>query len=128
MDSSSSISTPSQGFLARVTRRLGLKMAWNEPGNDKDDKKDPWSGKNQDGPPDLDEVVKKMQQKFGGLFNNKGNRSNGSGGSSEPSPVGFYVLIFGVLAVLWLAYDMTHTIQEAERGVVLRFGKHVATL
>ena len=40
-------------------------MAWNEPGNDKD----PWSGKNSDeGPPDLDEVVKKIQQRFGGLF------------------------------------------------------------
>ena len=32
-------------------------MAWNEPGGDK---KDPWGNKNnQDGPPDLDEIVKK---------------------------------------------------------------------
>jgi membrane protease subunit HflK len=103
-------------------------MAWNEPGNDKDDKKDPWSGQNQDGPPDLEEVVKKMQQKFGGLFNSKGGKGNGDGRSSEPSPTGFYLLVFGVLAVMWLVYDMTYTVQQAERGVVLRFGEHVATL
>ncbi|MDX1346469.1 MAG: protease modulator HflK N-terminal domain-containing protein, partial [Sedimenticolaceae bacterium] len=28
-------------------------MAWNEPGGDK---RDPWGGGKQDGPPDLDEV------------------------------------------------------------------------
>jgi len=130
MNSSMSIRPPRQGLLARFSRRLGLKMAWNEPGNGKDDKKDPWSGQNQDGPPDLEEVVKKMQQKFGGLFNGKGGKGkgNGQGGSSEPSPLGFYALVFGVLAVFWLVYDMTYTIQQAERGVVLRFGKHVATL
>lgn len=38
-------------------------MAWNEPGGDN---KDPWSGKGSNqGPPDLDEVVKKMQEKLG---------------------------------------------------------------
>ena len=52
-------------------------MAWNEPGGDN---KDPWSGKGGDqGPPDLDEVVRKMQEKLGGLF---GGRRGGSGGES----------------------------------------------
>ena len=41
-------------------------MAWNEPGGSGKDK-DPWGGGGGDkqGPPDLDEVVKKMQDKFG---------------------------------------------------------------
>ncbi|MBF0255761.1 MAG: protease modulator HflK N-terminal domain-containing protein, partial [Gammaproteobacteria bacterium] len=44
-------------------------MAWNEPGNNKD----PWGGRpNGDGPPDLDEVVKDLQRKLGGLFGGKG--------------------------------------------------------
>ena len=42
-------------------------MAWNEPGGDKD--RDPWrSGDNDKGPPDLDEIVRNLQNKFGGLF------------------------------------------------------------
>jgi membrane protease subunit HflK len=131
MNSSINLRPASQGSLARLTRFLGLKMAWNEPGNNKGDKddKDPWGGGNkQDGPPDLDEVVRNMQKKFGGLFNGKGKKGNGQGGSSDPSPFGFYAVVFGVLAVFWLVYDMTYTIQQAERGVVLRFGKYVTTI
>jgi membrane protease subunit HflK len=50
-------------------------MAWNEPGG-KD--KDPWGGggKNNDGPPDLDEAFKKLQEKLNGLF---GGGSGGKG-------------------------------------------------
>jgi membrane protease subunit HflK len=130
MNSSSRLSSTSPGIFARLRRRLGWKMAWNEPGgNGKGDKdKDPWGGNNQDGPPDLDEVVRKMQQKFGGIFGGKKGKGNGRGDSSEPSPIGFYALVFGVLAVMWLAYDMVYTIQEAQRGVVLRFGKYVDTM
>ncbi|MGD8939520.1 MAG: protease modulator HflK N-terminal domain-containing protein, partial [Gammaproteobacteria bacterium] len=36
-------------------------MAWNEPGGSGN--KDPWGGGRDQGPPDLDEVVKKMQDK-----------------------------------------------------------------
>ena len=50
-------------------------MAWNEPGGGN---KDPWSGKGGDqGPPELDEVVKKLQEKLGGLFG--GGKSSGQG-------------------------------------------------
>ena len=48
-------------------------MAWNEPGGGK---RDPWNGKGGDqGPPDLDEVVKKLQDRMGGLFG--GRRGDG---------------------------------------------------
>lgn len=45
-------------------------MAWNEPGGGN---KDPWGGKggDQGGPPDLDEVVRKLQERLGGLFGGK---------------------------------------------------------
>ena len=36
-------------------------MAWNEPGGNKPD--DPWGGGDQ-GPPDLDEALKKFQEKL----------------------------------------------------------------
>ena len=51
-------------------------MAWNEPGNNG---RDPWGGgnRNDQGPPDLDEVVKKLQQGLNGLFGKSGGGSGG---------------------------------------------------
>lgn len=105
-------------------------MAWNEPGGSKD--KDPWGnrGKEQGGPPDLDDVVKKMKQKLGGAFGGKGGKGAGSGSGSPISgggAGGIGVLVL-VLAGAWLVYDMVHIVQPAERGVVLRFGKLVDTM
>ena len=39
-------------------------MSWNEPGKDKD----PWGQRNNDGPPDLDELFKNLKNKFGGML------------------------------------------------------------
>ena len=50
-------------------------MAWNEPGGG-NKPNDPWGGGDQ-GPPDLDEALRKLQQRLGGLF---GGRRGGSGG------------------------------------------------
>ncbi len=103
-------------------------MAWNEPGGDN---KDPWSGKGDQGPPDLDEVVKKMQEKLGGLFGGKGRGRGGNGGGSGGSgslPLpggagskGIVAVILAVVVVLLLIKGF-YTIDPAERGVVLRFG------
>jgi len=103
-------------------------MAWNEPGGGN---KDPWSGKSPDqGPPDLDEVVRKLQERIGGLFGGKGQRgsdksdggggSPGSGGGISSSAV---MLGAAVLFVIWLASGI-YIVGPAERGVVLRFGAY----
>ena len=95
-------------------------MAWNDPdGNDRD----PWGGRrNDEGPPDLDEVVKKMQDKIGGIFG--GRRSSGGRGDS---PQFMWVpIIIGLLLLLF--FEMFWRIEPAERGVVMRFGKYVDTL
>ena len=52
-------------------------MAWNEPGGNGD--KDPWGNRGNQGPPDLDEVFKNFQRKFGSLFGGKGGRGGGRG-------------------------------------------------
>ncbi|MEE9552282.1 MAG: FtsH protease activity modulator HflK [Gammaproteobacteria bacterium] len=98
-------------------------MGWNEPpGGDKGKGKDPWGKRgNGEGPPDIDEIIRKMQQGFGGLF---GRRPTGVGDHGSPLP---WVLIFLALFA-WFAYDMVYTIDQQERGVVLRFGQYVATL
>ncbi len=105
-------------------------MAWNEPGSPKNN--DPWGGrKNQKGPPDLDDVIRNLQKKLGGLFGGKGGGSGSSGsGGPLPGPAGTTGII-GILviaALVWLAYDSVYIMQPAERGVVLRFGKYVDTI
>lgn len=98
-------------------------MAWNEPGGDN---KDPWSGKGGDqGPPDLDEVVRKMQKKLGGLFGGGGG-SGGGGSIAAPTPGGKKGIMALVLVavLLMLAFKSFYTVAPAERGVLLRFGAY----
>ena len=95
-------------------------MSWNDSQGGKD--KDPWGNRgNGEGPPDLDEIVRKMQQGFGGMF---GKRPSGSDGKGSP----FIWLLIVLALIVWLVIDMTYTIDEQERGIVLRFGKYETTL
>ena len=90
-------------------------MAWNEPGNNGKDR-DPWgnSGKNQT-PPDLDRVFRNFLQKLSALVGG-GRRSGG-----DVSGLGISLVLM-VAVVAWVISGF-YTIREAERGVVLRFGK-----
>ncbi len=98
-------------------------MAWNEPGGGNNKPKDPWGGGNQ-GPPDLDEALKKLQAKLGGLF-------GGSGSGAGSATPGFSAAALGVLAVvgvaLWGLLGV-YQVDEQERGVVLRFGRYYDTV
>ncbi|MBT8118512.1 MAG: FtsH protease activity modulator HflK [Gammaproteobacteria bacterium] len=102
-------------------------MAWNEPGGNGD--KDPWGGnrgnRGNQGPPDLDEVFKNLQKKFGSLFGGKGGRSSGGGSGVAGGGFGIGVVIV-ILLLFWIATGF-YKVEEAERGVVFRFGKHVET-
>ncbi len=92
-------------------------MAWNEPGNSGG--KDPWGGRNNEqGPPDLDEVVRKLQDKFGGLFG-QGKGKSGGGGASAGS-AGMVLL----LALLLWALSGIYIVDEGQRGVVMQFGSY----
>lgn len=101
-------------------------MAWNEPGNGNN--RDPWNNKGGDqGPPDLDEVVRKLQDKMGGLFGGKRGGSGGgndddNGGSNAGS--GSILALVLVALVLYAGYDSFYTVQAAERGVIQRFGAY----
>jgi len=94
-------------------------MAWNEPGGKKPD--DPWGGGEQ-GPPDLDEALKKFQERLNGLFGGrKGGSARGAGGGSAGGSSAL-LLVLAVLLVGWV-YASTYRIDEKERPVVLRLGK-----
>lgn len=95
-------------------------MAWNDPqwGN-KDNRKN-------SGPPDLDELWRRINQRLGGLF---GNRipGGGDGGDGFPSGGGNLVgLLIGVLLLVWVASGF-YIVDTGQRGVVLRFGKYAET-
>ncbi len=93
-------------------------MAWNEPGGDK---QDPWGGGGGgQQPPDLDEVVRKLQARFNGLFG--GRKGGGGPRTGKSGGLGFIGLI--VVAV-WLASGF-YIVGPAERGVVTRFGAYVS--
>jgi membrane protease subunit HflK len=111
-----------------LTPEMGKQdMAWNEPGGSGD--KDPWGGnrgnRGNQGPPDLDEVFKNLQKKFGSLFGGKGGRSSGGGSGLAGGGFGIGIVI-AILLVFWMATGF-YKVEEAERGVVFRFGEHVET-
>jgi len=94
-------------------------MAWNDPqwGNN-GNKKNP-------GPPDLDELLKKFNQRLSGLFGGKGgNQSPVSGKFAGGGNL--LGLLIGLLALLWLASGF-YIVDTGQRGVVLRFGKYIET-
>ena len=99
-------------------------MAWNEPGGNGD--KDPWGNRGNQGPPDLDEVFKNFQKKFGSLFGGKGGRGGGRGtGTGSGGTIGIGIVV-AIVLLFWMATGF-YKIEEAERGIILRFGKHVDT-
>ena len=98
-------------------------MAWNEPGGDN---RDPWGNRNDKGPPDLDEVLRKFQSRLSALFG-KGGRSSGGGGGGGGKMSAMSGSLIAIIVLLILAYSSFYTIEAPERGVVLRFGKYQRT-
>jgi len=99
-------------------------MAWNEPGGGN---RDPWSGGGRDqGPPDLDEVIRKLSDKFGALL---GGRRGGGGSGGGSSGAGFagVGLVVGLIALIGWLIASIYIVNEGERGVVLRFGRYLET-
>lgn len=97
-------------------------MAWNEPGGGK---RDPWGGKGgNDGPPDLDELARKLRDRVNGLFGGRGG--GGGGGEGGMKLPGGNSLSLGLIAIIavaaWLLSGI-YIIDPAERGVVLRLGE-----
>ncbi|MEL0191130.1 MAG: FtsH protease activity modulator HflK [Halieaceae bacterium] len=99
-------------------------MSWNEPGGGNNGPRDPWGGNNQ-GPPDLDEALKKLQQRLGGLFGGRGAGGSGSAGG------GLSGALLGVVAAgaitVWALMGF-YQLDEQERAIVLRFGEYSGTM
>lgn len=113
-------------------------MAWNEPGGNGNNQ-DPWGGGNrndkdkrndQQGPPDIDEALRKLQDRFSDMFSNGKRRrqGDGDGPSSAGGPSGGLIGAVAVIAILVWAGMGFYTVDQQERGVVLRLGKYADTV
>src|SRR5512139_3321244 len=97
-------------------------MAWNDPqwGN-KDNRKN-------SGPPDLDELWRRLNQRLNSLFGNKNAGGDGGGGFPTGGAGGGNLLglLIGALVLVWVASGF-YIVDTGQRGVVLRFGQYVET-
>lgn len=86
-------------------------------------------GKNNQGPPDLEEMWHNFNQKLNELF---GRRRSGAGGKGSGEPPGLrqlgggLVLAIGLVLAAWVASGF-YIVVEGQRGVVLTFGKFSET-
>jgi membrane protease subunit HflK len=90
-----------------------------------------WGKKNNEGPPDLDEILRKLNQKIAGIFGRKPSGPNGSppasrGGPSNAFFGGSIAIIIVLIAGVWIASGF-YIVDEGRRGVVLRLGRYVET-
>ena len=96
-------------------------MAWNDPqwGNNGNRNKN-------SGPPDLDELWRRLNERLNGMFGNRNTEGGGgfsSGGAGGGNLLG---LLFGALFLVWVASGF-YIVDTGQRGVVLRFGKYIET-
>ncbi|HKI59661.1 MAG TPA: protease modulator HflK, partial [Mariprofundaceae bacterium] len=96
-------------------------MPWNQnQSNNPWGNRPPGGGGNQT-PPDIDEVIKRLQERFGGLFGG-GKGGNGGGDLSK----GLLGAVAAIVLLLWLATGI-YMVAADEEAIVLRFGQHTAT-
>jgi membrane protease subunit HflK len=99
-------------------------MAWNEPGNN-GNQRDPWGGGGDQGPPDLDELMRSINKKLNGLFGSSGGKGGSSSGNSGSGSI-LGLLLLAIL-VIWFGLGI-YQVNQQERAVVLRFGKFYDTV
>jgi membrane protease subunit HflK len=86
-----------------------------------------WGGNKNGGPPDLEELLRKLNAKVADLLNG-GKKGGDQNGTKPPRPAigsGSIGLIIALIALVWAGSGF-YMVKEGQRGVVLRFGKKVA--
>ncbi len=114
---------------------LGILMSINDPqwgGRGGNDDQGGGGRRPPQGPPDLEDIWRDLNNKINGLFGKKNRGGNGGGDDRPPVDLnpkaiggGIGVLI-GLVALVWMASGF-YIVDASQRGVVLQFGKFVET-
>ncbi len=83
-----------------------------------------WGQSQNDGPPDLDQVMRDLSKKINAIFGKSGgNKSNGNFQEKNDAPINLPVLpILAVVALIWVGTGF-YIVDQGSVGVVQRFGK-----
>jgi modulator of FtsH protease HflK len=86
-----------------------------------------WGKRNNQGPPDLDELFRRFNRKISELLGRKPGMPGGGGGDSpiRSLPGGAW-LVPAILAAIWFASGF-YIVDASSKGIVLRFGKYLET-
>jgi membrane protease subunit HflK len=86
-----------------------------------------WGQRNNEGPPDLDEVMRDISRKINALFGKGGGASNQRPGGSNTNGANFPIMpIVAFVALIWLGTGF-YIVDQGSLGVVQRFGKFIET-
>jgi membrane protease subunit HflK len=110
---------------ASLLYQMESAMAWNEPGGNSNNQ-DPWGGRKgggRQGPPDLDEAFRKLQESLNGIFGGGKKRD----GDSQGGGWGLLGIGAALLFAVWL-WNAVYIVDAQEQAVVLRLGKYHETV
>ncbi|MBL8535178.1 MAG: FtsH protease activity modulator HflK [Betaproteobacteria bacterium] len=82
-----------------------------------------WGRRRGDGPPDLDEILSRFNQRLSRLLGGKGGSGSGPEGGGQKFGGGLGILA-ALVVLVWLASGF-YIVDAGQKGVVLRFGKYV---
>jgi modulator of FtsH protease HflK len=97
-------------------------MGWNDPGKNEN----PWQRRPEKGPPDLDELLRRLQKKLRGLFGGGSGAPGGGSTSGGARAIGIGSILLAIAAG-WVLFSSFYLNGAAERSVITRFGKYVKT-
>ncbi len=81
-----------------------------------------WGNKSNGGPPDLEELLRKLKSKFNAMLGGRGGSGRTGGGEPPAGFAGGMSLIAIIVVLIWLGSGF-YIVDASQRGVVLRFGK-----
>ncbi len=83
-----------------------------------------WGNRNSGGPPDLEELLRKLNEKVAAMMGGRGGEGKPGGGGTAKGFGGSIGLIAVVAGLIWVGSGF-YIVDASQRGVVLRFGKLV---
>lgn len=112
-------------MFASLRKKIGLTLSLNDPQWGRGSKNNDDGGKKpNEGPPDLDQLWRDVNQRISRLFGQNGGGEGGGGFTPDPASTKIGIgIVFALFAFIWMASGF-FIVQEGQTGVVTTFGKY----